>query len=104
MAKTYLYLTTLCHRTKNISKCVHYYEKYNKIVKVVYLFKIKLHKESESLVQESDRVLEGLKLAHDEYKKKQHNYKNMDQKKLYDEICLKHITKLLTVKLFLINS
>jgi len=50
------------------------------------------------IVQESERVLEGLKIAFDEYKKKQNNYKNYDSKKLYDEICLKHITKLLTVK------
>lgn len=44
-------------------------------------------------------MLEGLKIAHEEFKKKQNNYKNADPKRLYDEICLKHISKLLTVRI-----
>ncbi len=55
-------------------------------------------KENEKIINESEKVLEGLKIAHDEYKKKQNAFKNYDSKRLYDEICLKHISKLLTVK------
>jgi predicted O-linked N-acetylglucosamine transferase (SPINDLY family) len=90
MNKYFMMASQLSLKNYNINSSVSYYEKYVKCIKKAYSG----IKEEEKFLQSAEKILEGLKLAADELKKKHNFVKGKENtKKIYDELIAKFVTK-----------
>lgn len=91
MNKSYLIASQLNLKNYNINNSIMYYEKYCKCIKKAY----SNNNEEAKFVQNTEKILEGLKLASDELKKKHQLVKGKENtKKIFDELIAKFVTKI----------
>ncbi len=90
MNRFYLLASHLNLRNYNINNAILYYEKYSKCIKLAYSG----NKNDDKFIENIDKVLEGLKTAGEELKKKHNFVKGKENtKKIFDELIAKFVTK-----------
>lgn len=90
MNKFYLLASQLNLRNYNINNAISFYEKYSKCIKKAY----EGNKNEEKFIENTDKILEGLKQASDELKKKHNFVKGKENtKKIFDELIAKFVSK-----------
>lgn len=90
MNKFYLIASQLSLKNYNINNSISYYEKYCKCIKKAY----SNNNDDLKFVQNTEKILEGLKLASEELKKKHQQVKGKDNtKKIFDDLIAKFVTK-----------
>ncbi len=90
MNRFYLLASQLNLKNYNINNAISYYEKYSKCIKKAY----EGNKNEEKFIESCDKILEGLKQASDELKKKHNFVKGKENtKKIFDELIAKFVSK-----------